>query len=98
MKKRIYISGKISGTDDYLERFGNAQKKLEAEGYSVLTPAPLSSFMPEDTEYEEYMALCFTMLLMCRKLFMLKGWENSPGAVREREYAIARNYEIIYEE
>lgn len=98
MKERIYISGKITGTEDYLERFENAQKMLEEEGYSVLNPASVCSNMPEDTEYEEYMAICFTMLLMCRKVFMMKGWENSPGAIREREYAMVRDYEVIYEE
>ena len=98
MKKRIYISGKITGTADYMERFANAQKELEAQGYSALNPAAVGSLMPSDTEYEEYMDMCFTMLFMCDTIFMLKGWEDSPGANRERDFAMRYGYTILYEE
>lgn len=33
MKQRIYISGAITGTDDFMERFAKAQKELEEQGY-----------------------------------------------------------------
>ena len=52
MKKRIYISGPISGTKDYMERFSSAEKKLAEEGYAVLNPAKVNAQMPEGTTYD----------------------------------------------
>lgn len=43
MKQRIYISGAITDTDDYMERFARAQKELESQGYSVINPALVNS-------------------------------------------------------
>lgn len=65
MKQRIYISGAITGTDDFMERFAKAQKDLEEQGYSVVNPAAVNSMLPEDTRYEEYMSMSFLMLDMC---------------------------------
>ena len=36
---KIYISGKITGTTDYMDRFGNKQRELEQKGYEVVNPA-----------------------------------------------------------
>ncbi len=96
-KQRIYLSGPITGTDDYMERFAKAQKKLEEEGYSVINPALVNSNMPEDTTYEEYMCMSFTMLDMCDVIYMLKNWKESCGANREYGYALAMDKIIIKE-
>ena len=37
--------------------------------------------------YEDIMAVDFALLALCRGIFMLPGWEKSPGAVRERHFA-----------
>ena len=36
---KIYISGAISGTKDYMERFARAEKELTEKGWSVVNPA-----------------------------------------------------------
>ena len=36
---RVYLSGAITGTDDYMERFARAQMLLQNEGHSVINPA-----------------------------------------------------------
>ena len=36
---KIYISGAITGTDDYMKRFAKAEKELTEKGYSVVNPA-----------------------------------------------------------
>lgn len=97
MKQRIYISGAITGTDDYMERFAKAQKDLEEQGYSVVNPAAVNSMLPEDTGYEEYMRMSFLMLDMCDSIYMLDGWSKSCGANREYGYAIAMNKVIVFE-
>ena len=94
---KIYISGAISGTKDYMERFAKAEKELTAKGYSVVNPAKVNAQLPEDTTYEEYMKMCFCMLDMCDNICMLKDWEKSCGANREYGYALAKDMIIMYE-
>lgn len=98
MKGKIYISGAINGTKDYLERFEVAEKKLVEDGYSVVNPAKIMSFLPTDTTYEQYMDMGIIMLDMCQQIYMLKGWEKSLGANREFGYALAKGMTILNEE
>ena len=94
---KIYISGSITGTEDYMERFEKAEKKLTEQGYSVVNPAKVNAQLPEDTSYEEYMKMCFCMLDMCDSIYMIKGWEKSCGANREYGYAMAKDMIIMHE-
>lgn len=91
---KIYISGAITGTDDYMERFAKAEKELTERGYSVVNPAKVNAQLPEDTSYEEYMNMCFCMLDMCDVIYMLDGWEKSCGANREYGYAFGNDMMI----
>lgn len=95
VRKRIYLSGAITGTTDYMERFEKAQKKLEKLGYSVLNPALVCSNMPQDATYEEYMQISFCMLDMCDTICMLPGHEQSNGARLELERARANHIEVL---
>lgn len=94
---KIYISGAITGTDDYMERFAKAEKELTEQGYSVVNPAKVNAQLPEDTSYEEYMNMSFCMLDMCDSICMLKGLDKSCGANREYGYSLANDKIIIYE-
>ena len=93
---KYYISGPISGTKDYMERFAEAEKQLKKKGYSVVNPAAVNAMLPADTTYEEYMRMAMTMLEMCDGIVMLDGWRNSIGANREYGYALGAEMEIIY--
>ena len=94
---KIYISGAITETDDYMERFSKAEKELTEKGWSVVNPAKVNAQLPEDTSYEEYMKMSFCMLDMCDSIYMLKGWKKSWGANREYGYALAKDMIIMYE-
>lgn len=94
---RVYISGAITGTDDYMERFKKAEDKLTGEGMSVINPALINSNMPKDTTYEEYLKIDFCLLEMCDAIYMLRGWEESRGANREYGYALASDMIIMHE-
>ena len=94
---KIYISGAITGTDNYMERFEKAEKELTEQGYSVVNPAKVNTQLPEDTTYEEYMKMCFCMLDICDSIYFLKGFEKSCGANREYSYALAKDMIIMYE-
>lgn len=95
---RVYISGAITGTDDYMERFKEVEDRLTKEGLSVINPAHANSYMPKDTTYEEYMKASFCLLDMCDAIYMMKGWRRSCGANREYGYAIAMDMIIMQED
>ena len=95
---KIFISGPVSGTTDYMERFGNAQKYLESLGHSVINPVLVTSNLPEDTTQKEYMSLDLTMLFMCDAIYMLNGYGKSKGALAELATAKSIGCEIFYEE
>lgn len=95
---RVYISGPISNTTDFQERFAKAQEKLEKQGYSVINPALVLSNMPKDTTWEEYMELSMVMLEMADSIYMLKGHEKSKGAQKEYFCARMAGMEIMFEE
>ena len=94
---KIYISGAITGTTDYMERFAKAEEKLEKLDYEVINPTVLDAFMPTDTTYEEYMKLDLLLLDMCDAIYMLHGWNKSCGANREYGYAMAKDMIIMHE-
>ena len=95
---KIYISGAITGTDDYMERFAKAEKELTEQGYSVVNPAKVNAQLPEDTSYEEYMKMSFCLLSLCDVAYFLNGWRNSNGANKEYRYALEHSIKAIFEE
>lgn len=96
-KKRVYISGPITGTEDFTERFAKADQRLAAAGYEVINPAKVSSTLPALT-HGEYMAICRAMLPMCSEIYMLMNFEYSEGALEELSLANRLGLEVRYEE
>ncbi len=94
---RIYISGAITGTVNYMERFAEAEKLLTKKGYTVINPAKINAQLPPSTSYEEYMQMSLFLMDMCDVMYQLKGWQNSKGANREYGYALAKDF-IIFKE
>lgn len=96
---KCYISGAITGTDDYMERFAEAEKKLLKEFFAVINPAKVNAQLPEnDTTYREYMKMSLTMLEMCDYIYMMNGWQNSSGACLEYQYAKTLGKNIIFQD
>lgn len=84
----VYLSGPISGVEDYKEKFEEAQKAIEAindDRYThvVLNPAML----PDGLSKKEYMQIDLQMLSNADVMVMLPGWEASNGARIEKLYA-----------
>jgi len=92
---KVYISGPITSTTDYMERFEKCQKNLEAHGYEVINPALINSNLPESTTWDQYMDVSLVLLKMCDSIYMLPGWINSKGASLEYEIAKSRGIRVI---
>lgn len=77
--RTIFISGKITGDENYREKFGQAAALLEGKGYIPLSPA----ILPEGFSYEAYMRMCAAMLAECDGVLFLPDWIESKGAREE---------------
>lgn len=95
---KVYISGKITGTSDYLERFTRAEAMLRAKGYTVINPAKVTACLPKSLSWEEYMAVALAMLALADAVYFLRGWRDSNGAVIERGVADDMGKEILWED
>lgn len=97
MPKRVYISGAITGTSDYIEKFAKAEAELIEKGYSVINPAKNGDVLPKDATWDEYMSISICEIDMCQSMYMIDGWEKSCGSNREYGYALAKGMEIMFE-
>lgn len=100
MKKRVYISGKIDGTTDYMERFalGSELAKKRFEGCEVTNPSLFGGVLPASMPYSCYMEVCLVALRYCDTVLMLRGWRSSKGANVERAYALSLGLVVCYED
>lgn len=94
---RIYISGPITDTTDYMRRFEWSESIWKDLGAEVVNPAKLNSLLPETATHREYMVASIALLKVCDTIFMLRGWESSKGARQELKYARKHGYQILFE-
>lgn len=88
---KVYISGPITGHDDYMERFEATEQYIKnkfGDNIEVVNPAKLNSMLPKMT-WKQYMDICLIILPMCDFICMMEGWEHSTGACIEYGYALA---------
>lgn len=97
MKKTIYISGKVTGTDDYRERFAKAESRLKLQGYRVINPVKKTARFPKGTSWETYMRACIRLLSRCDYIYLLHDWRKSRGAIIEQRMAVDLGMTIIAE-
>lgn len=95
---KIYISGPITGTRGYMEKFKRAEDLLEHKGMTAINPAEINAGLPDDSTHDEYMAVSMTLLSLCSGIYMLSGWRESKGALEEFNYAVDKGYAIWFEE
>lgn len=96
---RIYISGPISGVQDYEARFAAAAAYIRQELKSIpVNPVYLDKMMPADGGFKrtDYLDIGIQILRKCDTIAMLPGWENSPRANAEWGAAIGLDMVIIY--
>lgn len=90
---RFYVAGKITGYAEYKDKFLAATLALVKQGHTVLNPA----FLPEGMTPTQYMSVCVPMLLAAEGIYLLDGWDKSPGALIEVQLARYCGKRIYYE-
>ena len=93
---KIYIAGKISGLPkaQYTAKFRAAEIELNAAGHDTVNPCRLG--IPDTATTEQALLVCLTYLRHCDAIYLLPDWQQSPGAVIERQFAIDHGLEIMY--
>ena len=94
---KIYISGKISGTDltETRARFAAAAKAMKRIGVEPVNP--LENGLSEHNSWEVHMLKNIADLLQCKAIYMLQGWKESKGARIEHYIATELGIHIMYE-
>lgn len=93
-RRRCYISGPITGTDDYMERFARAAERLRGMGYEPVNPAAVTAQLPP-MEWAECMAVAAKCMEMCGTIYQMRGWQGSRGAVIEWHLAAAMGMDVL---
>jgi len=90
---KIYVAGKITGNDNFVEQFKQAETMLKEKGHVVINP----SLLPIGFEHGEYMSVCLPMVRICDAIYLLNDWGSSRGANMEKDYAGCLGKLIFFE-
>ena len=93
----IYISGKITGNENYKNDFLRAECWLKLNDYTPINPAKLDEALPKLT-YQQLMAIDYKLIELCDAIFMLDGWQKSKGACAELSYAKSLGKKVLYQD
>lgn len=98
MRKKIYISGQISGLEPSIARhnFELAEDYLR-DSVKAYPVNPLKNGLPLNSTWIQHMRKDLCLLLECEGVYMLHNWEDSIGAELEHNVAKALSMDIIYQ-
>ncbi len=90
MKKKVYISGQVTGLDEstYVSIFGMTEKKLADAGFEPVNPVRFAeSENPGSMEWSDFLRRDIKMLCDCDYICLLPNWKKSKGARLEATIA-----------
>lgn len=99
-RKLVYISGPYANGGHGVERnisiARNIAIRLWEEGYGVICPHLNTQHFEWDClcEWQDYMDGDLTMVERSDLVVMIPGWEDSKGAVIERDHAIRKGIPV----
>jgi hypothetical protein len=86
---RLYIAGKVTGDEDYKQKFDVIEAFLADAGYDVCNPI---DYVLEGASWNEAMRAVIPEMLECDGVALLHDWQESTGA--KLEVYIARQLDI----
>lgn len=86
MKKRIYLSGPMTGLDHFnFPAFNAEAERLRAEGNYVINPAEHGE--EPNQPWGFYLRKDIKLMMDCDHIHLLPGWSKSKGATLELHIA-----------
>lgn len=101
MKKKIYIAGKLNDMAcDYIKNVHQMivwADKVRKAGFAVYIPAIdfLVGVIIGDWDYYDYFNNSQLFLVCCDAVFLVPGWQNSKGTIKEIGKAQQHNIPIF---
>jgi hypothetical protein len=94
-KKKIYISGKITGLifEDAFAKFREAEIHFLNLDYEVVNPMKLTH--NHDKSWESYMKEDLKAMMDCDAIALLANHKDSKGALIEKELAIQLDFMVF---
>jgi len=98
MMKNCYISGKISGLDEYEYQalFQCGEDEVKKLGMNPINPCKIEPYKGI-TEWKNYMIADITELVKCDAIYVLRNWKQSEGAKTEVNLALQLSIDIIFQ-
>jgi hypothetical protein len=99
--KSVYLSGGISGVDNYKANFSRAYALVGGCGFAVVSPVLIGQMVEhrlrrkKEITWFDYMRGCVGVLAHCDAIAMLPGWQKSKGARIELRIAKDLGLEIL---
>lgn len=94
---KIYISGKITDNPNAEQQFETAEQWLLLNDYKPINPLKVGMPLRQAFTHDDYMSLSFELIRLSDVVYMLDGWQDSPGAKAELVYAKAIGKKVKFE-
>ena len=99
---RIYISGKITGDENYEKKFAEKEQELKNifPKCKIINPVKISKKVQrliKNPSMADYMKADIKKLMKCNVVYMLDDYSDSRGAKAELEIAKVLSIKIVYE-
>lgn len=95
IEKVIYISGKVTGDENYKKKFEEAEEKIKKRYPAAEIVNPTAAGFPDTYDWADCMRECMHMLKKCNAIYFIEDWQESAGACIERATALRLELEIV---
>lgn len=97
-KKKIYLSGAISGhaIEERRAVFQRAEYEMICRGFEPVNP--MKNGLPVESSTHEHMRRDFELLLQCDAIYMMSRWTHSAGCKVEFDVATAIGLDVYFED
>ncbi len=90
---KVYIAGKITGDQDYKEKFISAEMSIklgELESFGIKPDSIILNpvVLPAGMSNADYIKICLAMIDAADVVIFLPDWHQSRGAQLEHSYCI----------